>query len=95
MLLEKVGAMERILVPALSSMGGAAASVHPAGHTAWQPAAEDIYQSARRVEVLVSQMLGMTAGKASTNALPSDLLAALSDLHANLDDCQKLMGPVR
>jgi hypothetical protein len=94
-LLEKVGAMERILVPALSSLGGTAPSVHPAGHTAWQPAAEDVFQSARRVEILVSQMLGMTAGKASTNALPSDLLAALSELHANLDDCRKFLPAAR
>jgi hypothetical protein len=40
-------------------------------------------------------MLGMTAGKASTNALPSDLLAALSELHANLDDCRKFLPAAR
>jgi hypothetical protein len=91
-LAEKVGTMERILVPTLSSLGGTAASVHPAGsHTAWQPAAEDVYHNARRVEVLVSQMLGMTAGNASTGALPSDLMNALQELRGNLDDCRKLL----
>jgi hypothetical protein len=91
-LAEKVGTMERILVPTLSSLGGTAVSVHPAGsHTAWQPAAEDVYRSARRVEVLVSQMLGMTAGKASTGALPSDLMSALQELRGNLDDCRKFL----
>jgi hypothetical protein len=43
------------------------------------------------VEVLVSQMLGMTQGNASSNALPSDLMAALQELQGNLDDCQKFL----
>ena len=90
-LAEKVSGMERILLPTLTSLGGTVASVHPAGHTAWQPAAQDIYRSARRVEVLVSQMLGMTQGNASSNALPSDLMAALQELQGNLDDCQKFL----
>ena len=91
-LAEKVGSMERILVPTLSSLGGTAASVHPAGGAAaWQPAAEDLYRSAQRVDVLVSQMLGVTAGTASTSALPTDLMGALEDLRANLDACQKAL----
>ena len=96
-LAEKIGGMERILVPTLSSLGGTAVSVHPAGsHTTWQPAAEDVYRNARRVEILISQILGMTPpGNASTNSLPSDLMFALKDLQGNLDDCQKLLQPVR
>jgi hypothetical protein len=57
----------------------------------WQPAAEEVYRSAQRVDVLISQMLGVTAGKASTSALPSDLMAALQDLRVNLDACQKAL----
>jgi hypothetical protein len=91
-LAEKVGSMEQILVPTLSSLGGTAASVPPAGGPAvWQPAAEEVYRSAQRVDVLISQMLGVTAGKASTSALPSDLMAALQDLRVNLDACQKAL----
>ena len=90
-LAEKVSEMDRILVPTLSALGGTAAGVHPAVHATWQPAAEDLYKNSRRVEVLVSQMLGMTPGKASTSALPSELLIALNDLQANLDECQKLL----
>ena len=89
-LAEKVGAMERILVPTLSSLGGTAAGVQPAGDRAtWQPAAEDLYRSARRFDVLVSQMLGMTSGNSSTSALPSELMTALKDLEGNLNECQK------
>jgi anti-sigma factor RsiW len=91
-LAEKIGGMERILVPTLSSLGGTAASVPATGsHAAWQSGAEDVYRSARRVEVLISQMLGATPGNAATNALPSDLMTALQDLRANLDDCRKTL----
>jgi hypothetical protein len=91
-LAEKIAGMERILVPAVSSLGGTAASVVPAGsHTAWQSAAEDVYRSAHSVDVLISRMLGMTAGNSSTSALPSNLMAALKDLDANLAECQQFL----
>jgi len=86
-LAEKVGGMERILMPALASIGGTAAAVHPAAHASWQPAAEDLLRSARRVDVLVSQILGMTPG----NAVPTELMAALQELRANVDDCQRIL----
>jgi len=91
-LAEKVGGMERILVPTLSSLGGTAANVPAGGHTTWQPAADELYRNARRVDVLVSRMLGLTPGDASASSLPSDLMAALKDLRGNLDECQKLLG---
>jgi hypothetical protein len=88
----KVSGMERILVPTLSALGGTAAGAHPAiAYTTLQPAADDVYRSARRVEVLVSQLLGMTPAAGAASALPSDLLAALKDLQANLDGCQKFL----
>jgi len=90
-LAEKIEDMEHILVPTLSSLGGTAVGVHPASHANWQPVVEDLSIDAQRVDILVSQMLGLTQGSVPTTALPSDLLAALKDLHANLDDCQKLL----
>jgi len=90
-LAEKIAEMDKLLVPTLSSLGGAAASVASAGHGSWQSAADEVYRNGRRVEVLISQMLGMTQGKAPTNALPSDLMAALNELRANLDDCGKAL----
>ena len=90
-LAEKLGGMEKMLVPTLSSLGGSSAASHPVAHSNWQPAADDVFRSARRVEVLMSQVLGMTQASASTNTLPSDLLAAMNELRANLDDCQKAL----
>jgi len=60
-------------------------------HATWQPAAEDAYRHASRVEVLISQMLGMTPSSASSTALPSELRAALDDLQGDLKDCQRLL----
>jgi hypothetical protein len=90
-LTEKIGGMEQLLVPTLSSLGGMAAAVPAANHMAWQPAAEDVFRSARRAEVLISQMLGMTPGSAPIATLPSDLMAAMKELQANLGDCQKTL----
>ena len=91
-LAEAVGSMETVLLPTLSSLGGTAASVHSAGHANWQSAAEDVYRSGRQVEELMSQMLGVAQGKASSNVLPSDLMAAMNELRANLDDCRKTLN---
>ncbi len=87
----KVSEMERILIPTLSSLGGAMATVRPASHANWQSAADDALKSATNVDHLVSQMLGMTKGTVPTGALPTELLAAMKDLHGDLDDCQKLL----
>jgi hypothetical protein len=91
-LAQKVSNMERILVPTLSSLGGTAASAHPAVHATWQPAAEDVYRDTLRVEMLLARMLGVTSGAAATSAVPSDLLGALKDLHGNLDECQRFLS---
>ncbi|HUI56469.1 MAG TPA: zf-HC2 domain-containing protein [Bryobacteraceae bacterium] len=91
-LAEKVGAMEHILVPMLTSLGGTAANARPAvQHASWQPAAEDIYGASNRVHLLVTQMLGATVGDSAGANLPSNLQAALKDLQANLDDCRRLV----
>jgi anti-sigma factor RsiW len=86
-LAKEIASMEKILVPALSSLGGAAAGTPPTSRPGWQRATEDVFSSANRVDKLISQMLGMTPG----NALPSDLMSALRYLRANVEDCQKAL----
>ncbi len=86
-LADRIAGMERILAPALSSLGGAAAPVHPVAHASWQPAAGDVLHSAQKVDIMISQLLGMTAG----NAVPSDLMAALNELQSNVQDCQRAL----
>lgn len=91
-LAQKVSILESLLLPTLSSLGGTAALVHAAPHSAWQPAVEDLFRSSTRVDKLVSIMLGMTPSEGSTASLPTDLLSALKDLQSNLGDCQRLIG---
>lgn len=89
-LAERVGELDRLLNPALASLGGTAAAVPNVSHANWQAASEAMQKNAQKVDVLVSQMLGLTSANAgSMNTLPSDLLVSLQSLHKNLEDCQK------
>ena len=87
----QLDAIQRVLNPVLSSLG-ASAPAHPAVTTAtsWQPAAEDLFRASRRVEVLMSQLLGVASQEASGNT-PSQLMSAMSELRGDLDRLQKLM----
>ena len=85
-LAEKIGGMERAMVPALTSLG-AHRRIYTAAAHGLGAGREDGFRSAGRVDVLGSQLLGMTPG----SAVPSDLIAAMKELEANLQDCQKLL----
>ena len=89
---EKVGAMEHLLVPMLTSLGGTAANAHAAvPHSSWQPAADDVYSTSSRLHLMITQLVGATVGDAAGATSPSDVLAALKDLHSDVDDCKRLM----
>jgi hypothetical protein len=89
----QIAGIQRILNPVLTSMG-APAHVNPpvTTATAWQPAAEDLLRASRRVEVLMSIFLGVAPSQASTSEVPAQLMTAVSELRADLDQCQKLLG---
>ena len=61
-----------------------------ATQSAWEPAAEELFQASHRLEVMVSVMLGAAHG--STDHLPSELLSAIRELRADVDRCQQLLG---
>ena len=88
----QVTAMSRLLNPVLTGLGGAPAK--PIAHeaSAWQPAAEDLFRASRRVEVLLSQLLGAATPQSSTTQLPSLLATALGELRTELDECQGELG---
>jgi hypothetical protein len=58
----------------------------------WQASAEQVFQAARHIEVLSSVLLGVTPGESVHADLPSELLGAVSDLRADLDQNQRLLG---
>jgi hypothetical protein len=83
--------LSRTLAPVLVSLGGSPAQGRPAiSHAAWQAAAEDAFRDARRVEVLLSTLLGVTPESANAE-VPTELLGAFADLRTALDDCQRLL----
>ncbi len=89
----QIASIQRILNPVLTSMGALARANPPVTTaTAWQPAAEDLLRASRRVEVLMSIFLGVAPSQGSTSEVPAQLMTAVSELRADLDQCQKLLG---
>jgi hypothetical protein len=87
--------LERTLKPALKSVGGSSrTSREPAlSSNAWQPATEDLFQSARRVEKLLAVVFGAAAPDDSANTeLPAQLLSAVTDLRAKVEAYDHLLA---
>jgi hypothetical protein len=85
----QINELHRTLAPALVSLGGATAQGRPASNArAWQTAAEDTFAASRRVEVLLSTLVGATTNVPNAQ-VPSDLLAAFADLRTAIEECQK------
>jgi hypothetical protein len=90
----QVRVMESALAPVLAGLGGKAvkAASAPAADAQWQKAAEDTFRASRRLEVLLSVLLGVTPGQNAAADLPSQTLAAMADLKAGLARCQSLLA---
>lgn len=71
--------LHRTLAPVLVSLGGRSAQGRPASSTSWQPATEELFRTSRRMELLLSSLLGATPDAASGH-LPTELLSALADV---------------
>jgi len=89
----QLGSFDQVLVPVLTGLGAKASSytASPVANT-WQVAAEQVFQAARHIEVLSSVLLGVTPGESVHADLPSELLGAVKDLRADLDQNQRLLG---
>ena len=90
----QVRVMQGAFAPVLAGLGGKAAAAPSAAGTdaAWQQAAEDTFRASRRLEVLLSVLLGITPGQNAAGDLPSQVLAAVADLNAGLARCQSLLA---
>lgn len=86
--------MESALAPVMAGLGGKAAAATPApgAEAAWQHAADDTFRASRRLEVLLSVLLGVTPGQNATADLPSQVLAAFADVKAGLGRCHNLLA---
>jgi hypothetical protein len=80
------------LAPVLTGLGATSSTRTSVSSDTWQSAAELVFQAARRVEMLSSMLLGVTPGESAHADLPSELLGAVKDLRADLDQNQRLLG---
>ena len=84
--------IDRLLKPVLASLSGA---VRPPPDRvifsgSWQPATEELFQSARRVDKLLGVMFGAATGEPSGEQLPSQLLFSLTQLRSGLEAYDRL-----
>jgi hypothetical protein len=85
--------IDRLVRPALASSVEGSARAEPDGATSsgqWQPATEELFQSARRVDRLLAAVFGAATGESSGDQLPSQLQASLAQLHARLEAYDRL-----
>jgi anti-sigma factor RsiW len=87
------GQIEATLTPLLRSLGGTVAPLDVRSEpAAWQAASEELLSAARRVETVLAVLLGMTAPENPAADTPSQLLAALAQLRASQEHCQRLLS---
>ena len=94
---QQTAEIERVLGPVLSSVAGQTGSAPAVAIStlAWQPATEELFQSARRVERLLAVIFGVAQGESSNGQLPSQLLSNLAQLRAGLDAYDNLTAMER
>jgi hypothetical protein len=84
--------IDRVLRPALEPVSSPlpAAPGAPLNSVAWQPATEELFQSARRVDKLLAMMFGAAPAESAGEQLPSQLLSSLAQLRATVDAYDRL-----
>ena len=94
-LLAATKSLQQVLNPLLTALGGTAGAVQQSkGERAWQPATEDLFQAAHRVETLAAAMLDVSP-RNTNPALPSQMLTALAQLRASTEQYAQLVGEIR
>jgi hypothetical protein len=84
---QQAAELNRMLKPVLPSAGGTHGGVLTG---AWQPATEDLFQTARRVEKLLAVMFAAAPGESADDQVPAQLLSNLTQLRAKLEGYDRL-----
>ena len=86
------GEMDAALSRILAALGGAPPGEVRLESAAWQPASEELLSAARRVQTVLAVLLGMAPPDNPADHIPSQLLAALAQLRASQEHCQRLLS---
>jgi hypothetical protein len=86
---QQTAELDRLLKPVLGSGGSATGAL---SSSAWQPATEELFQSARRAEKLLAVIFGAAPGESADDQLPSQLLASLTQLRAKVEGYDRLIS---
>jgi hypothetical protein len=91
-LLQQTQDLEKSLKPVLKSASRSTATTLTSD--AWQPATEELFQSARRVEKLLAVVFGAAQpdDAANTVQLPAQLMSAVTELRANVEAYDHLLA---
>jgi hypothetical protein len=85
--------IDRLLKPVLGSGNGPASGATPGfSSNAWQPATEELFQSARRVEKLLAVVFGAAPSETADDRFPSQLIASLAQLRAKVELYDRLIS---
>ncbi|HYL75520.1 MAG TPA: hypothetical protein VEU96_15010 [Bryobacteraceae bacterium] len=86
---QQTAELDRLLKPmrARGSGGNTSAAISA---TTWQPATEELFQSARRVEKLLAVIFGAAPSDSADDQLPGQLLSSLAQLRAKVDVYERL-----
>ncbi len=85
--------IQRTLAPVLVSLGGTTVQGRPVTQAgAWQDSAAAVLESARRMDRLLTAVLGATPESGNSGRLPTDLMAAISELRGALEQSARLAG---
>jgi hypothetical protein len=79
--------IDRLVTPVLAPASGTARAAPDSAILSgpWQPATEELFQSARQVDKLLAVMFGAATGETSSEQLPSQLLSSLTKLRAAIE----------
>jgi hypothetical protein len=82
--------IDHALAPALKAMGPTAPPGGSAAVQSWQEAAEELFRSARRVEVLLTELLG--ASRRDGAGSPGELASSMTSLRNAIEACRTALG---
>jgi Putative zinc-finger len=85
---QQAAELNRMLKPVLPSAAGTHGGALLTGP--WQPATEDLFQTARRVEKLLAVMFAAAPGESADDQVPAQLLSNLTQLRAKLEGYDRL-----